>query len=207
VTRSARHLALAAACLAGWLALPATAAGHQKATLGDGVLTIIGDYASPAGEPKPNDLVTLEVAGGDLVVGNDVFGPHPTQCAPSAENPQRVILCPLSLISSVQIDTGIGSDSVVALGLPVPITAALGSGNDSFQGGSEFDTVSGGSGSDKAFLGAGRDTASMGSGTDKAYGGAGRDILKGGGASDQLFGGGGNDECRPGPGSGKEISC
>lgn len=212
---------LAAGGVVAGLALPTALPADQVATLSGGQLTITGDQQN-----KLNDLITIAYDSNrdELVIGSDVFGPHPSQCTPDAVHPQRVIHCPASLISAIQIDAGTGSDKVIAT-VPVAIQAAMGAGNDSFQGGSKVDTVRGGSGSDKAFLGPGDDTASMGSGSDKAYGGPGKDTLKGGGGSDKLFGqggadwllggggtdkllgGGGRDRCNGGPGGAKQISC
>jgi Ca2+-binding RTX toxin-like protein len=212
---------LAAGSVAAGLGLPAASPAHQVATLSGGQLTITGDQQN-----KLNDLITLDYDSSrdELVIGNDVFGRHPSKCTRDAVHPERIIHCPASLISAIQIDAGTGRDSVIAT-VPVAIQAVMGAGNDSFQGGSEVDTVRGGSGSDKASLGAGDDTASMGGGTDKAYGGPGKDTLKGAAASDKLFGqggadwllggggrdkllaGGGQDQCNGGPGGAKQISC
>jgi hypothetical protein len=212
---------LAAGGVAAALALPAASPAHQVATLSGGQLTIAGDQQN-----KLNDLITLDYdsSRNELVIGNDIFGRHPARCTPDAVHSERIIHCPASLISAIQIDAGAGSDSVIA-SVPVPIQASMGAGNDSFQGGSEVDTVRGGPGSDKASLGAGDDTASMGGGTDKAYGGPGNDTLKGGaagdklsgqggadwllggGGHDQLLAGGGQDRCNGGPGGAKQISC
>jgi Ca2+-binding RTX toxin-like protein len=211
-SRASFFACLAAAGVAAALALPAASPAHQVATLSGGQLTIAGDRQN-----KLNDLITLDYDSSrdELVIGNDIFGPHPFKCTPDAVHPERIIHCPASLISSIQIESGAGSDSVIA-SVPVPIQAVMGAGNDSFQGGSEVDTVRGGSGSDKAYGGAGRDKLSGGGGTDKLFGGGcadklfgggGADKLFGGGGADKLFGDGGKDHCVPGPGRGKEISC
>jgi hypothetical protein len=201
---------LAVAAVATALALPAASPAHQVATLSGGQLTIAGDQEHD-GQPKPNDLVTVDydASANEFIFGQDVFGPHPSQCSPDAEHPQRIIHCPASLISTIQIESGIGSDEVDA-NLPpgvASLSVAMGSGNDHFQGGSEVDNVSGGPGSDKLYGGSGRDRLSGGGSSDKLFGQGGADKLFGGPAPDKIFGGGGNDQCVPGPGHGKEISC
>jgi hypothetical protein len=202
-SRASFSACLAAGILAAVLALPAASPAHQVATLSGGQLTIAGDQQN-----KLNDLITLDYdsSRNELVIGNDVFGRHPAQCSPDAVHSERIIHCPVSLISAIQIDAGAGSDSVIA-SVPVPIQASMGAGNDSFQGGAEVDTVRGGSGSDKTYGGAGRDKLSGGGGTDKLFGQGGADKLFGGAGADKLFGGGGNDQCDRGPGRGKEFSC
>jgi Ca2+-binding RTX toxin-like protein len=200
---------LAAACAAVFLALPVASGAHQAATLSGGLLTITGDQLG-----KLNDLVTVEydASRDELVIGNDIFAGHPSECAPDAAHPQRIFRCPAALVSAIRIETGTGSDAVIVTGLAsVPVQAVMGGGKDSFTGGPEVDSVSGGGGGDKAELGAGDDSASMGGGSDKAdlgdgddgasmgggsdkaYGGPGADAIKGGGASDKLFGEGGAD--------------
>jgi Ca2+-binding RTX toxin-like protein len=170
-------------------------------------MTITGDQEHE-GQPKPNDLVTIDYDANrdELIFGQDVFGPHPSECSPDDAHPQRIIHCPASLISTIQINSGVGSDGVTA-NLPAAraIQVSLGSGNDAFDGGDETDTVSGGSGSDKAHLGGGNDTASMGGSSDKAYGGPGNDTIKGGGGSDKLIGQGGADSLFGGGGPDKLI--
>jgi Ca2+-binding RTX toxin-like protein len=191
--------------IAAALALPAASPAHQVATLSGGQLAIVGDQQN-----KLNDLITLDydASTDELVFGQDVFGPHPSECSPDATNPQRIIHCPASLISTIQIESGAGSDSVIAnLPARMAVQASLGAGNDSFQGGSEVDTVSGGSGSDKVFGGSGNDKLKGGTGSDKLLGQGGDDNLIGGPGADKLIGGGGNDQCNGGPGHGKEISC
>ncbi len=201
---------LAAVVAAAALALPGFASAHQVATLSGGVMTITGDQ--PLGDiPKPNDLVTIDYDAGanEFIFGQDTFGPHPTECSPDAAHPQRIIHCPASQISSIVVNSGIGSDEVDAnLAADQSILrVSLGSGNDHFQGGPEPDRASGGSGSDKLFGAGGKDRLSGGGSSDKLYGQGGADKLFGGAAPDKIFGGGGNDQCVPGSGHGKEISC
>ena len=204
-SRARLFACLAAAVVAATLALPAASPAHQVATLSGGQLTIAGDQQN-----KLNDLITLDydASTDELVFGQDVFGPHPSECSPDAANPQRVIHCPASLISTIQIESGAGSDSVIAnLPARMAVQASLGAGNDSFQGGSEVDQVTMGAGGDKADGGPGQDVIKGGSGSDKLHGGPGADSLFGGTSPDKLFGDGGKDHCVPGPGHGKEISC
>jgi hypothetical protein len=207
---------LAASLLAALVGAGASQA-HQRATLSGGVLTITGDYPasgvgapSPPGTPKPNDLVTVDfdASANEYIFGQDVFGPHPTQCSPDAENPQRIIHCPASLIDLIVVRTGGGSDTVCAESLTnapsgeartackdvrlasnANLKVSMGDGADRFQGGPEKDTAKGGAGS------------------DQLYGGTGADKLFGGPAPDKLFGDAGNDQCFPGGGTGKEKSC
>jgi Ca2+-binding RTX toxin-like protein len=190
------------------LALATAATAHQRATLSGGVLTITGDH--PLGDiPKPNDLVTVDYDGGakEFIFGQDVFGPHPPECSPDSEHPQRIIHCPASLIDLIVVRAGIGSDTVCAdsvsgapgeagpacrdvnLARDASLKVSMGSGADRFQGGPEKDNANGGPGS------------------DQLYGGGGADKLFGGPAPDKLFGGPGNDQCHPGGGQGKESSC
>jgi hypothetical protein len=191
------------------LALPAATPAHQIADLSGGVMTITGDR--PLGDiPKPNDLITINYDAGakEFVFGQDLFEGHPAVCSSDSVNPQRIIHCPASAISSVVIRAGIGSDTVCAdavIGAPngearaackdvqsasdMPLKVSMGSGSDRFQGGPEKDNANGGSGS------------------DQLYGGGGADKLFGGPAPDRLFGGPGNDTCNPGGGVGKENSC
>jgi RTX calcium-binding nonapeptide repeat (4 copies) len=207
LTRKLVCLVVAAA--AATLALPTTATGHQRATLSGGVLTITGDH--PLGDiPKPNDLVTIDYdsSAKEFIFGQDVFGPHPSQCSPDAAHPQRIIHCPASLIDLIVVQAGIGSDTVCAdsvtgapngearaacrdvnLASDASLKVSMGSGADRFQGGPEKDNANGGPGS------------------DQLYGGGGADKLFGGPAPDKLFGGPGNDQCHPGGGNGKESSC
>ena len=183
------------------LALPAASPAHQIADLSGGVMTITGDR--PLGDiPKPNDLITIDYDAGakEFVFGQDLFEGHPAVCSPDSVNPQRIIHCPASAISSIVIRAGIGSDTVCAdatTGAPkggearaackdvqsasdMPLKVSMGPGADRFQGGPEKDNANGGSGSDQ---------------------------LYGGGGADKLFGGPGNDTCNPGGGVGKENSC
>ncbi len=205
MTGSRASLFACLAAAAASLALAAASPAHQVATLSGGQLTITGDQQN-----KPNDLITIDYDSSrdELVFGQDVFGPHPSQCSPDAAHPERIIHCPASLISAIQIDSGGGSDSVIAnLPARMAVQASLGAGNDSFQGGSEVDTVRGGSGSDKAYGGSGMDKLKGGTGADKLLGQGGADSLAGGAGADKLIGGGGNDQCNGGPGHGKEINC
>ena len=207
----------AVVAIAAALALPAGAAAHQRAVLSGGVLTITGDYPassesapSAPGTPKPNDLVTVDfdASANEYIFGQDVFGPHPSECSPDDVNPQRIIHCPASLIDLIVVRAGIGSDTVCAdslIGAPndearaacsdvnlasnASLKVSMGSGSDRFQGGREKDNANGGPGS------------------DQLYGGVGADKLFGGPAPDKLFGGPGNDQCLPGGGVGKEFSC
>jgi Ca2+-binding RTX toxin-like protein len=191
------------------LALPAVAPAHQIADLSGGVMTITGDR--PLGDiPKPNDLITIDydASAKEFVFGQDLFEGHPAVCSPDSTNPQRIIHCPASAISSIVIKAGIGSDTVCAdslTGAPngeasaackdvsltrnASLKVSMGSGSDRFQGGPEKDNANGGPGS------------------DQLYGGGGADKLFGGPAPDRLFGGPGNDTCKPGGGVGKESSC
>jgi hypothetical protein len=199
------------------LALPAGSSAHQRATLSGGTLRIKGDYAategsaSAPGTPKPNDLVTIDydASANEFIFGQDIFGTHPSQCSDDPVNPQRIIHCPVSKISKIVVQTGIGSDTVCAAPAPsakaggdarpackkahftpdMPLKVSLGPGADRFQGGPEKDNANGGSGS------------------DQLYGGGGADKLFGGPAPDKLFGDAGNDVCKPGGGVGKERSC
>jgi hypothetical protein len=200
------------ACLvasAAGLALPAGSAAHQVATLSGGQLTITGDQQHE-GQPKPNDLVTIDydASAKEFIFGQDVFGPHPSECSPDAEHPQRIIHCPAELVSSIEVNSGIGSDEVDA-NLPSnqSIKVSMGSGNDHFQGGAEVDNASGGPGSDKLFGAGGKDRLVGGGSSDKLYGGGGADKLFGGAAPDKIFGGGGKDVCNPGSGQGKVSGC
>jgi len=217
-SRAKLFACLAVAAAVATLALPTAATAHQRATLSGGVLTITGDYSasgqgapSPPGTPKPNDLVTVDfdASANEFIFGQDIFGTHPSQCSPDANNPQRIIHCPASAIDSIVIRAGIGSDTVCAdatTGAPkggdartackdvqsasdMPLKVSMGPGADRFQGGPEKDNANGGSGS------------------DQLYGGGGADKLFGGPAPDKLFGGPGNDQCHPGGGTGKESSC
>lgn len=204
-SRARLFACLASAVAAAALALPAASPAHQVATLSGGQLTIAGDQQN-----KLNDLITLDydASTDELVFGQDVFGPHPSECSPDAAHPQRIIHCPASLISTIQIESGAGSDSVIAnLPARMAVQASLGAGNDSFQGGSEVDLVTMGAGGDKADGGPGQDVIKGGSGSDKLHGGPGADSLFGGTSPDKLFGDGGKDHCVPGPGHGEEISC
>jgi Ca2+-binding RTX toxin-like protein len=195
------------------LAFPAASAAHQLATLSGGLLTITGDQ-----QGKFNDLVTIQYDPGakELVIGNDVFGPHPAPCSPDSVHPQRIIHCPAGLISSIRIETVTGLDQVTASAAGTPIEAVLGAGKDSFQGGPEVDTVLGGPDGDKAYGGGGGDKLNGGGSSDRLYGEGGADSLLGGGAADQLFGGPGADFLNAGPGADKcnggggkdqQISC
>jgi Ca2+-binding RTX toxin-like protein len=186
------------------IALPALGSAHQLATLDGGRLTITGDQ-----QGKLNDLITIKYdsSASELVIGNDVFGPHPAPCRPDSVNPERVIHCPASLISEIFIDSGTGNDNMTAALPATPIQAVMGAGNDSFLGGSEVDVVNLGSGSDKADGGPGNDRLRGGPGSDKLRGGPGADSLFGGASPDKLFGGPGNDQCSPGSGRGKQLSC
>lgn len=197
-------LALCAGATA--LALPALSGGHQVATLADGTITIVGDQQN-----KPNDLITVDYDGGrdELIFGQDVFGSHPAQCSPDAEHPQRIIHCPASSISTIQIASGAGSDEV-DVDIPpgkAAVQVSLGSGNDAFYGDSEVDKVSGGPGSDKEYGGSGDDVLFGNGDSDKLLGQAGDDLLSGGPAPDQLIGGAGEDRCNGGSGNGKESGC
>jgi Ca2+-binding RTX toxin-like protein len=208
-TRLLCSACLAAALAVVALAMPAVAPAHQIANLSGGVMTITGDQ--PLGDiPKPNDLITVDwdAANNEYIFGQDLFYGHPAVCSPDATNPQRIIHCPASAISSIVIKAGIGSDTVCAdslIGAPngealaacrdvsltrnASLKVSMGSGSDRFQGGPEKDNANGGSGS------------------DQLYGGGGADKLFGGPAPDRLFGGPGNDTCKPGGGVGKESSC
>lgn len=203
--RASLFACLAVCAVAAALALPALSGGHQIATLSSGTLTITGDQQN-----KPNDLITIDydAARDELILGQDVFGPHPSQCSPDAAHPQRIIHCPAAQISTIQIDSGGGSDEVDAnLPAGMAVQVSLGAGNDHFQGGSEVDTVIGGSGSDKEFGASNGDTLEGNGGTDKLLGQGGADALSGGPAADKLIGGGGADRCDGGSGHGKEIGC
>jgi hemolysin type calcium-binding protein len=198
------------AAVAALLALPAAVTAHQRATLSGGTLRITGDH--PLGDiPKPNDLVTIDydASAKEFIFGQDIFGTHPSQCSSDAHNPQRIIHCPASQISSIVVQAGIGSDTVCAdatTGAPkggdaraackdvqsasdMPLKVSMGPGADRFQGGPEKDNANGGSGS------------------DQLYGGGGADKLFGGPAPDKIFGGPGNDQCHPGGGVGKVRGC
>ena len=198
-----------AGLLAAALALPVAAAGHQVANLSGGVMTITGDQEHE-GQPKPNDLVTVDYDSGanEFIFGQDVFGPHPGQCSPDSVHPLRIIHCPAALISQIHIDSGIGLDDVtVSVPAGTPVEVNLGADNDSFEGGSEVDKVLGGPGGDKVFGGGAADILNGGGSSDKLYGQGGADKLFGGAASDKLFGGPGNDTCKGGGGSNHLVGC
>jgi hypothetical protein len=209
-SRLLRSACFAAVVAVAALILPAAAPAHQIADLSGGVMTITGDR--PLGDiPKPNDLITIDYDAGanEFIFGQDLFEGHPDVCSPDPVNPQRIIHCPASAISSIVIRAGIGSDTVCAAPAPtakaggdagpackkahftadMPLKVSMGPGADRFQGGPEKDNVNGGSGS------------------DQLYGAGGADKLFGGPAPDKLFGGPGNDTCKPGGGVGKESSC
>ena len=193
------------------MAVPALSGGHQAADFADGTITIVGDRASQSGEPKPNDLITVDydAARGEFVFGQDMFEGRPAQCDPDGANPQRVFHCPASLISAIRIASGGGSDRV-EVNIPpgkASVQVSLGSGNDAFYGDSEVDKVSGGSGSDKESGGAGDDILFGNGDSDKLLGQGGDDVLSGGPAPDQLSGGSGKDRCDSGSGQGKEVGC
>lgn len=207
-----RVLACSALCAgAAALALPTLSGGHQVATLANGTITINGDQPSRSGEPKPNDLITVDydAARDELVFGQDIFESHAARCRPDAEHPQRVIRCPASLISTIQISSGGGSDEV-DVNIPsgkASVQVSLGSGNDAFFGGPEVDKVGGGPGSDKAYGGSGGDGLYGNGDSDKLFGRGGDDLLSGGPAPDKLSGGSGKDHCESGSGQGKETGC
>jgi Ca2+-binding RTX toxin-like protein len=205
-----RLLACVAACVA-LMMLPALSGGHQVASLANGTITINGDQASQSGEPKPNDLITVEydAARDELVFGQDIFDGRPAQCDPDGANPQRVFHCPAASISAIRIASGGGSDEV-DVNIPpgkASVQVLLGSGNDAFYGDSEVDKVSGGSGSDKEYGGSGDDLLFGNGDSDKLLGQGGDDLLSGGPAPDQLSGGSGKDRCDSGSGQGKETGC
>jgi Ca2+-binding RTX toxin-like protein len=205
-------LACAAACaLAALMVVPGLSGGHQVANLEGGTITINGDQASQSGEPKPNDLITVDydAARDELVFGQDIFEGRPAQCDPDGANPQRVFHCPASLISTIRIASGGGSDEV-DVNIPpgkASVQVLLGSGSDAFNGGAEKDLVAGGSGSDKAYGGPGDDRLFGNGDSDKLLGEGGDDFLSGGPAPDKIIGGSGKDRCDSGSGSGKETGC
>lgn len=209
-SRASLFTCLAACAVAAALVLPAASAGHQRATISGGVLRITGDH--PLGDiPKPNDLVTVDydASANEFIFGQDIFGTHPSQCTDDPVNHQRIIHCPVSAISKIVIQAGIGSDTVCAGPVhgakkggdagpackdvhfisDMPLKVSMGPGADRFQGGPEKDNVNGGSGS------------------DQLYGAGGADKLFGGPAPDKIFGGPGNDQCHPGGGVGKVRGC
>jgi Ca2+-binding RTX toxin-like protein len=199
--RGRSHLFAVLAAIAVALALPALASAHQSASLSAGELTITGDF-----QGKPNDLITLSYDSGanEIVIGNDIFDGHPSECSPDSANPLRIFHCPAALITSVEIEAGAGNNQIDAsLPAGVPVLASATAGNNNFTGGPEADNVTTGSGSDKVDLGDGDDFASLGGGSDKAFGGSGGDSLKGGGGSDKLLGQGGPDSLFGGGGSDK----
>jgi hypothetical protein len=83
-------------------------------------------------------------------------------------------------VTNAYLNLGGGNDRADLSGVPFPVTAYLGSGNDTYIGGEAADTVWGGDGND-SLNGRG--------GNDALYGEGGVDVLIGGPGKDYLFGG------------------
>lgn len=201
----------------------ATASAHQKVTVEEGGgFSDKGTHLVIHGDDR-NDLVTVtyDPAKDEFLIGHDIEDPIPAGCYRDSIEPFHILHCPASLFPSgrVYIYTGTGNDKVVtSMRLGDLVKAALGPGEDSFEGGDEddevdgedendqastgggTDKVNGGPGKDKAGLGPGNDSAKLGPGQDKGSGGEGADSFYGGPGVDHIFGGPDEDWLYGGPG-------
>lgn len=200
----------------------ATASAHQKVTIeeGGGFLGDPGRHLVIHGDDR-NDLVTVvyDPVKQEVLIGHDIEDPIPAGCYRDTVEPFHILHCPLFLFSRIYIYTGVGNDKVVtSMRTGDLLKAALGPGEDSFEGGDEddevdaeedndqastgegTDKVKGGSGKDKASLGGGKDNAALGPGADTGYGGGDDDTMYGGPGVDHTFGGPGDDWLYGGPG-------
>ncbi len=96
-----------------------------------------------------------------------------------------------------------GNDQLDARAVGLDVWFNGGEGNDSFLGGSGYDTVDGGAGSDSLNGGEGGDILWGAEGNDKLIGGGGDDVLDGEDGNDKLDGGVGDDSLRGGNGNDK----
>ena len=120
-----------------------------------------------------------------------------------------VIVCGGEIGSAVVVGSE-GPDVIDLSGIPVPVEADGGAGDDALQGGGVRNTLSGGAGVDQVvgaaaddlLKGGGDDDLLVGrDGKDVEFGGAGDDILQGGaGSGDTLFGDAGADLLEGGAG-------
>lgn len=148
--------------------------------------------AAPASYDVFDDGAVL-VAGAGCVS----LGPHYVSCAAAP-------------IRKLAIDGGRGDDVIVMTGLPVPVAAVGGEGDDYVEGGNGGDLLYGGPGDDSVHGGPGDDTIIGTGGDDLLEGEGGGDRISGGddadivageaGSGDVLNGGDGPDLLRGGQG-------
>jgi Ca2+-binding RTX toxin-like protein len=158
------------------------------ATLGDGLLSILGTNANDqinVSRSKTGKLTVTEktilVAGNQTIItrlGSESFD--------------------LSAVGWVVIRTGPGNDSVTLTGgkaTPYALSTVIegGAGDDSLTGGAGADRLVGGDGNDRLSGGAGNDTILGEAGNDRLYGNDGNDQLFGAAGQDSLTGGNGAD--------------
>jgi hypothetical protein len=160
-----RSVAIAVVALA---LLPAVAHGASvNRDTETGVLTIVDDVAGVDDILIERDGAVDRISGPGLTNGTG-------DCSSTAEG----IECPFS--TSVAVDLGIGNDRFRADKMPVPISVAGGSGND---------------------------TISTSGGPDVLAGGSGDDVLQGNSGIDEYFGESGNDTINAHDGRPERISC
>ena len=115
-----------------------------------------------------------------------------TVCTHPEGMPNQLV-CDSNQVSSFEVNTGGGDDSVtIARAVGVPVTLRGGPGNDHLTGGG---SVLG----DRLIGGPGDDVLNGMGGPDVLYGGPGNDTLIGGTGDDKLFGGPGDDRLFGGP--------
>jgi Ca2+-binding RTX toxin-like protein len=168
-------------------------------------------------ESADRDVVSISQSGSQAVVTDEVgISGFPADC--HALSPVTVS-CTAADYDDIAFFTGPGNDRVnstyvgpsltidqiVGPDVSVYINAALGPGNDRFNGDDGTDAVGGGPGRDRLIgKGAndlldgqgGNDLISGGAGTDEMFGGSGRDrLIAGPGVPDYMIAGNGRDTC------------
>jgi hypothetical protein len=139
------------------------------------------------------DNVTVRLVGGSVVVSDATAG---TGCVSVA----NAAWCPQGGIVRIVAALGAGDDTFDGAGVSLPLVVFDDAGDDTVMGGAGDDSLFGGDGDDKLRGGAGLDRLDGGAGDDELDGGLGADVLSGADGRDRLEGEGGGDALSGGPG-------
>lgn len=134
------------------------------------------------GTPDPDMIIITHVSAGVVRVRTDASTAH----------------YPVS--GQLIVNSGQGSDYVVATGILVPTTLDLGEGDDYGSGGLQDDLIIGGLGNDQINASGGNNVLWGDNVGEQDLATGGNDVLSSLAGNDILYGGGGNDEIFPGAG-------
>jgi Ca2+-binding RTX toxin-like protein len=177
-------------------ALAVTGVATLLLLIGAGPATPEGRIAIHGAETGTH--LRLSVSEGNLLV-TGAMAEASEGCTPAGGN---AVICPLSDIGQVEIDTGPSEDKVEVLSrLPVPLIAYLGAGSDKLIGNGEPDSCHPqGTRRNRCIGNGGNDICVSAPVNTDCVGGPGNDVCRTSDGSDGCWGGPGNDICSMGAG-------